>query len=862
LPPVERIIDSCPHGAALADGVSAEIKHANQPFKILLDRMGGEDRRRLDDAIKSGQSALLYCCDGAIGLTFEPLAGDAGAETLIWAIDISQADPLLFLLDAAPVPLVISSLKTGTLLMVNERAAAMVGYRKSDITGRFAGDFYAAQDDRRRLLDTIREKGSIADFETSFLHSDGHRVWVLYSAILFSFKGEQALLAAITDISRLKEMDEMVKSSEERYRTIIDSTSEGFWMIDGATRVTLDVNQSLCAMLGFSREDLLGATLVDFVDDERKVEMAVQTERILASEQCDFDIDLKTCQGMVLPCHFKAARFSDPLLHSVQAFAFITDITPRKEAEKALKEAKEEAEAAAKARADFLAVMSHEIRTPMNGVLGMARLLLDLPLGERQRQCAETIQHSGQSLMVLLNDILDLSKVEAGKLTLESIAFDPRRLFGELRQLMAPRAFEKRLQLIERVDSGVPPYLVGDPSRLRQVLLNLISNALKFTERGSITLSADFLGMQGDGRARLRLSVADTGIGIDADVQKLLFSEFAQADASIARRFGGTGLGLAISARLAEAMGGKIEISSQPNQGSLFWIDLDLPVAQSVETREESLASVPPMTILVAEDNAINRQVIQGILQARGHSVHLVEDGFQALTAVEMGQFDVVLMDGWMPVMDGIEAARKIRGLADPAKAGIAIIAMTANVSEADVQTYLAAGMDDALGKPVELDRLDMALSKVACRLGRNLPLNIVAGNEVEARPAPEPVMPPVLNDGILGELLSILGPGRLEEGFAPLPDHWRERAGQLVKAAQIPDWASVARLAHDLKGTSGSFGLSGLSAYVHDIESMSKADNCDHDKLTGLIEGLPSVIETGLAALAAWRSQQSQTSL
>ncbi|MDK9720296.1 MAG: PAS domain S-box protein [Rhodospirillales bacterium] len=859
---MERIIDSCPHGAALADGASAEIKHANQPFKILLDRMGGEDRRRLDDAIKSGRSALLHCCDGAIGLTFEPLAGDAGAETLIWAIDISQADPLLFLLDAAPVPLVISSLETGTLLMVNERAAAMVGYRKSGITGRFAGDFYAAQDDRRRLLDTIREKGSIADFETSFLHSDGHRVWVLYSAILFSFKGEQALLAAITDISRLKEMDEMVKSSEERYRTIIDSTSEGFWMIDGATRVTLDVNQSLCAMLGFSREDLLGATLVDFVDDERKVEMSIQTERILASEQCDFDIDLKTCQGMVLPCHFKAARFSDPLLHSVQAFAFITDITPRKEAEQALKEAKEQAEAAAKARADFLAVMSHEIRTPMNGVLGMARLLLDLPLGERQRQCAETIQHSGQSLMVLLNDILDLSKVESGKLTLESIAFDPRRLFGELRQLMAPRAFEKRLQLIERVDSGVPPYLVGDPSRLRQVLLNLISNALKFTERGSITLSADFLGMQGDGRVRLRLSVADTGIGIDADVQKLLFSEFAQADASIARRFGGTGLGLAISARLAEAMGGKIEISSQPNQGSLFWIDLDLALAQSVETREESLASVPPLTILVAEDNAINRQVIQGILQARGHSVHLVEDGFQALTAVEMGQFDVVLMDGWMPVMDGIEAARKIRGLADPAKAGIAIVAMTANVSEADVQTYLAAGMDDALGKPVELDRLDLALSKVACRLGRNLPLNIVAGNEVEARPAPEPVMPPVLNDGILGELLSILGPERLDEGSAPLPDHWRERAGQLVKAAQISDWASVARLAHDLKGTSGCFGLSGLSAYAHDIESMSKADDCDHDKLTGLIEGLPSVIETGLAALAAWRSQQSQISL
>jgi PAS domain S-box-containing protein len=846
---LSRFLDACPQAGAAFELNSGEMLYANAYFVRLWSL--------LDDGEKAQVRCLLTESSGDLflkGVAFK-LSPLEDGQVILWASSHKEAvasDSLAkMLLDVMPVPLVMTSLQTGRILFVNEPAAQMVGLGETEMIGRLASDFYAVPEDRARMVYDLTENGRVQDYETMFRHAQGRSISVIFSAILFDFQGEPGILAAITDISRRKEMEEIVRASEERYRTIIDSTSEGFWMIDGGTRVTLDVNQSLCDMLGYCREDLVGEQPLDFVDEGNRAEMLEQVERILATEQCDFDIELRSSDGRNIPCHFKAARFIDPLFHSLQAFAFITDITPRKEAEKALKEAKDEALAAAKARADFLAVMSHEIRTPMNGVLGMAKLLLDLPLDDRQRNCAETIQHSGQALMVLLNDILDLSKVEAGKLALENIPFDIVQLFDELHKLMAPRAYEKRLQLLKRVDNGLPRYLIGDPSRLRQILLNLLSNALKFTERGAITLAADYLGER-DGAAHVRLSVADTGIGIDGDVQKLLFRDFAQADASIARRFGGTGLGLAISARLAEAMGGKIEISSQTGQGSLFWIDLLLPVAEALPDVEETTLHVPSLTILVAEDNAINRQVISGILEARGHTVLLVEDGQQAVMAVEMGHFDVVLMDGWMPLLDGIEATKRIRSLADPDKAAIPIIAMTANVSQSDVQSYLAAGMNDALGKPIELDRLDRALLNVSKKALHNSDAAALAQGQASSSDNEPNGNWDRLDTEILDQLLEVLGLDKLDEGFANLPQHWRDRSADIQKAGHDRDWNALARLAHDLKGTSGSFGLAGLSAYAKLIEAKGKAKS--EEGLDYLLIQLPDAVEKSLLAIQEWR--------
>lgn len=858
--PIERLIDSCPYGAAWADSETGVVRFANAAFKRFAESCAGNELMQINRLVRDQASAQLDFGGGIVELKLEPFPAGDRKGSMIWLSEKRDSMSPLALLDAMPVPLVVTSTENGRILFVNERAASMIGLGRAELTGRLARDFYQSPDDRGRMIAQIRQDGKVGDFETIFLRADASPIWVIFSAILFPLMGKTALLAAITDISKRKEMEEIVRASEERYRTIIDSTSEGFLMVDVATRVMLDVNQSFCDMLGQAREDLLGSSLQDFVDGANASLMEGKFDALLTLDHCDFDIDLRRADGGTLPCHFKAARFDDPLLHSEQAFAFITDITQRKEAEKALKEAKEEAEAAAKARADFLAVMSHEIRTPMNGVLGMARLLLDLPLGEKQRSCAETIQHSGQALMVLLNDILDLSKVEAGKLVLENIAFDLRQMFDELHRLMAPRALEKKLQLVLRVDNGLPAYLTGDPSRLRQIILNLLSNALKFTERGAITMAADFLGSAASGAAKVRLSVADTGIGIDAEVQKLLFREFAQADASIARRFGGTGLGLAISVRLAEAMGGRIELSSRPNEGSLFWFDLEMPVADSVDQEEEDALDVPPLTILVAEDNAINRHVIQGILEGRGHSVHLVEDGAQALKAVEMGRFDLVLMDGWMPVLDGIEATKRIRSLPDSVKSAIPIVAMTANVSEADVNSYLAAGMDDALGKPIELDKLDRALLRVARRLGGRAANDSSGGAAQPVIAAPQRTGGDTarLDHEILGQLVEVLGLDHFDEGFSALPEHWRERVASILDAFHAGRRENLIKLSHDLKGTSGSFGLSGLCQCAQRIEAMSKDPNISLGDLREPVMALPDIAEEGIAALLDWRKSMN----
>ncbi|CAA6603206.1 putative Histidine kinase [Rhodospirillaceae bacterium LM-1] len=861
------LIEGSPHGAALADPVDSSFVLANTIFIERFADLTEEEASVVKQRI--GRSEPDKLVQGHHVLTLSPLPISGRSFVLVWideqptSLDSAESRlrdserRLAAILDTAPVPLTVTSLESSQVLFANERAAKMLGYDKNTIIGKPSGLFYLNPADRIRMINQLLDKEEVLDFETVFRHADGHPVSVLFSAVPFYMENERGLLSAITDISRRKEMEEIVRASEERYRTIIDSTSEGFWMIDGGTHVTLDVNQSLCDMLGHAREDLLGSALLDFADESNKDLLTGYIGRILAGERLDFDIELRTAEGHNLPCHFKSARLSDPLLHSVQVYAFITDITQRKEAQRVLQESKDEALAAAKARSEFLAVMSHEIRTPMNGVLGMTGLLLGQPLGDKQRHYAEIIQHSGESLMVLLNDILDLSKVEAGKLVLESIPFDPRQMFLELHHLMSPRAAEKNLQLLKRVDNGVPEFLLGDPSRLRQILLNLISNALKFTERGSISFALESLGQTSAGVAHLRFSVADTGIGIDADVQNLLFREFAQADASIARRFGGTGLGLAISARLAEAMGGKIEISSQANQGSLFWIDLDLPVAQSLPVREETAIDVPSLTLLVAEDNAINRQVISGILEGRGHTVLLVEDGAQAVKALEMGQFDAVLMDGWMPVMDGIEAARCIRALKDPAKAATPIIAMTANVSESDIRSYLDAGMDDALGKPVDLARLDLALHKVASRLGRTVSLNVGSQDQTlctETARDEESLAPDLLDDDILSQLCETLGFERLEEGMSTLPAHWRDRCEAIVAAGRKIDRQALLRLAHDLKGTSGSFGLKGLSFHAMRLETAAKMPQYSDAEVQALALSLPDIVEKAIAALDGWR--------
>ena len=373
------------------------------------------------------------------------------------------------------------------------------------------------------------------------------------------------------------------------------------------------------------------------------------------------------------------------------------------------------AEAASEAKSTFLAMMSHELRTPMNGVLGMARALNQGKLGARQREQVDMLVKSGEGLMTILNDLLDLSKIEAGKFELEVVPFDLHELAAETLRLWAEPAKAKGVDLRLEIASAVPQYVAGDPTRLRQILTNLISNALKFTAQGSVRLSLGCEGATGEA-ATVAFAVADTGIGMTPEQQARVFEPFSQAEAATARVFGGTGLGLSICRQFAAMMGGEITAESTPGAGSTFRFSLDLPLAEagSADAAEDEAFDLSGLRVLVADDNAINQAVAQSIIEAVGGEVTAVEDGLAALEALRAGTFDVVLMDVHMPRMGGLEALSRIRA-GEAGRPDQPVVALTADAMPGVDASLLAQGFDGSATKPIVPMALIEAMMS-ACR--------------------------------------------------------------------------------------------------------------------------------------------------
>jgi len=506
-----------------------------------------------------------------------------------------------------------------------------------------------------------------------------------------------------------------------RAKNIMDralaSMGDGFLLCDSHDRVVawnaryVEMFPSVRMVIGVGVEfrtvaEASAATIAP--DPEKSAERLAWVEARLAQHRRgDGTFEQDLADGSVI--HVVERRTLDGGTVSV-----MRDIT---KAERELARAKAAAEASNEAKSQFLAAMSHEIRTPLNGVLGMNSLLMQTQLSEQQLGYVRTIRSSGNALLALINDILDLSRVEAGRLELVLAEFDPRRLVDEVAASVATRAHEKGLAFKVRYQSGLPAVLVGDEGRMRQVLFNLIGNAVKFTEQGSVTVQVDYRDL-GHDRVLLEVAVADTGIGIDQAALPSLFERFRQADSGISRRYGGSGLGLAICRGLLDLMGGTIAVETEIGSGSTFRISVELQRGQSsqiigAESRFEPDRSMEGgLRILVAEDNEINQLVICAMLAQLGHSSDLARDGHEVLAKVQASSYDLVLMDIQMPNLDGLAAARAIRALDGPTSQ-IPIIALTANTMVEDRQTYLEAGMDDHVAKPIDIKRLARAIGGV-----------------------------------------------------------------------------------------------------------------------------------------------------
>lgn len=418
---------------------------------------------------------------------------------------------------------------------------------------------------------------------------------------------------------------------------------------------------------------------------------------------------------------FGIIAFGLPVLVYIISNSVKNDYNRLARAESAVRHAREEAEQASRAKSDFLANMSHELRTPMNGIIGMADILLREGLSASVREKVQAIKTSSRNLLAILNDILDLSKVEAGRLVLEDRAFRPTAMIEELQPIWAEACSAQGL--IFQVDNGIGAdvWVEGDDFRLRQILNNLLSNAVKFTDRGHVALSA-YTARETDVHSYIRFEVSDTGIGIDAIQRQLIFEKFTQADQSITRRFGGTGLGLSICHHFVELMGGAIGLESKPGEGSTFWLEIPLKRAKMQEaspycvSQDVKAPCAPlPNRILVAEDNPINRMLVDAILKQQGVNGHFVEDGQAAVDAMSNQAFDLVLMDDHMPHLDGVSAAKAIRAMPSAA-ARTPIIMLTANAMKGDKERYLRLGLDGYVPKPIEIDDLLQEISAVMQR--------------------------------------------------------------------------------------------------------------------------------------------------
>ncbi len=651
--------------------------------------------------------------------------------------------------------------------------------------------------------------------------------------------------------------------SSQRFRRFFELSQEMMGIADQDGRLHT-MNNAWNKHLGWTNEELGAKPFIEFVSDDDMENVKTALASLAAGKNAaEFSVQFNCKISDERWLEWHVAPDSDG-----QLFCVVHDIDAARHHQEELEEARTEAESAASSKADFLATMSHEIRTPMNGIIGIANLLLDTDLEAEQRHYAQAVVESGEALLEIIDDILDISKMEAGKLVIDEQEFSVEKIVGSVIDVVTPRAMEKKLELATYIAPEMASVVRGDSGKLRQILLNLLGNAIKFTDTGAVSVRAT-VEDKNDARQTLRFEIKDTGIGIPETSRDQLFKPFSQADSSTSNKYGGTGLGLSICKQLTELMDGEIGFDCNPNGGTTFWFTINLGVAESavleadtaktvVETPVERAEPVveadvePPaaateteltkpssLRVLLVEDNAVNQMLASAILKKGGHRVDLATDGIEGVEAVRNNLYDVILMDIQMPNMDGLEATRRIRAMDDQSKANIYIVAITANALLGDRETCLSAGMNDYLPKPIDQKRLLAALDSVRTET----PVDAAPQGTADDTEA-------VIDEAEFNSLEETVG----SEALANMVSITLASAPAtmaLIQAANTEgDLEKMKSEAHDLGSNFGNLGAARLHAHIVELTKACREGRTA--RASSLANQMPDILDEAMAAVKA----------
>jgi len=736
------------HLARLNRALQAVLSGETDEYKVeLMGRHAdGSNRWFLDRGVPVRDSAgrVIRFIGSTVDITELKLAEEALRESeQRFRMFVDHASDAFFLLDLHDDNTVI--------LDVNRQACRSLGYTRDELVGMTPADLdHDVTRSDSENFKTRLDAGEAIAFESRHCRKDGTVFPVEVRLQAFREAGRRFAVALARDVSDRKQAEEALRASEERFRGTFEHAAVGIAHIDAESRC-LRANQKMCEILGYTSEELVGTTVPEVTHPDDLAPNLSLFRALMRGELHAFSMEKRFFHkdGSIVSTYLTVSPQRDEAGKPAYAIVMLHDISELKRLESELRQAKEAAEAANRAKDEFLANVSHEIRTPMNAILGMTELALDTPLNQDQRQYLKTVKAAADNLLGILNDLLDFSKIEAGKLELDPDDFSLRAALGDTLRTLAMRAHKKGLELVCHVQPDVTDALVGDAPRLRQVLFNLIGNAIKFTEEGEVVVKVEAVDNSApEGQVNVRFSVSDTGIGIPPDKQETIFRAFEQEDTSTTRKYGGTGLGLTIASRLVALMGGTITVESRPGRGSTFAFTTRFGRQQHPPVPVAALRPVllHDLPVLVVDDNATNRRILEGWLRGWQMEPAAVGEGLAALDALwgavsEGRPYALVLLDARMPDTDGLSLAAKIRNRAE--LSATRIILLTSGDRPGDPALSRELRIDAHLLKPVQQDELLETIYRVMSRPNGATPAARPA-LAWETAPAPVPAATPL----------------------------------------------------------------------------------------------------------------------